>query len=145
MAPCRTDRRSPLPSSWQLRYAKPQEMTRPFSDAVEHLPDITRAIAGARRLRVVNATPGKPAGERVIWPRQLEFWGQVWTCGGWCEARQDFRVFRLDRMTDVALLDRRPDVPGRDLAAYLAAVQPRPGPGDDGVTCSAFQPLASRR
>ncbi|MDP2087189.1 MAG: hypothetical protein Q8K20_18500 [Gemmobacter sp.] len=43
-------------------------MTCPFSDAAVHLPDVTRAMAGSRRLRVVHATPGKSAGERVIWP-----------------------------------------------------------------------------
>ncbi len=36
--------------------------------------------------------------ERTIWPLALAFWGKVWTLAAWCEKRQDFRAFRLDRM-----------------------------------------------
>ena len=36
---------------------------------------------------------------RTIRPLVLNFWGRVWTCVGWCELRQDFRMFRVDRMT----------------------------------------------
>jgi len=81
----------------------------PPSDAThlgaKHLPVLTRAIAEARRLRLCYAAPGQAPGDRVIWPLQLEFRGQAWTCGGWCEWRSDFRVFRLDRMTGPHLLD----------------------------------------
>jgi predicted DNA-binding transcriptional regulator YafY len=118
--------------------------TEPLRDGAARLPVLTRAIAEGRRLRIRYHTPGDDPGDRVIWPVQLEFWGQVWTCGGWCERRADFRVFRLDRMLSADLLDRRPDTPGRDLAAYLAAMRARPEPGGDGITCSAFQPLPSR-
>ena len=116
----------------------------PLRAGATMLPVLTRAIAGARRLRIRYHTPGAAPGDRVIWPLQLEFWGQAWTCGGWCEWRGDFRVFRLDRMSGADLLDLRPQVPGRDLAAYLAAVQARPMAGDPGVTCSAFQPRTSQ-
>lgn len=108
------------------------------------LPVLTRAIAEGQRLHIGYATPGQAPGDRVIWPLQLEFWGQAWTCGGWCEMRGDFRVFRLDRISHAEPKGPRPGLPGRDLAAYLAAVQARPMPGDTGVTCSAFQPRSSR-
>lgn len=117
----------------------------PLRAGAAMLPVLTRAIAEGQRLRIGSATPGQAPGERVIWPLQLEFWGQAWTCGGWCEARGDFRVFRLDRMAGAVAAGPCPAVPGRDLAAYLAAVQARPMPGDDGVTCSAFQPRSLRR
>ncbi|HSF64444.1 MAG TPA: YafY family protein [Paracoccaceae bacterium] len=106
------------------------------------LPVISRAIAQGRRLRIRYATPGRAPEDRVIWPLQLEFWGQVWTCGAWCELRDDFRVFRLDRIGGAEVLDRRPDVPGRDLAAYLAAVMARHAAE---VTGSAPLPRSSRR
>jgi predicted DNA-binding transcriptional regulator YafY len=31
----------------------------------------------------------------------------VWTLGAWCESRNDFRNFRLDRINRVSLSDRR--------------------------------------
>lgn len=31
-------------------------------------------------------------------PLALAFWGGVWTIAAWCESRNDFRVFRVDRM-----------------------------------------------
>lgn len=38
---------------------------------------------------------------RNVHPLGLWFWGKVWTLVGWCELRNDFRVFRLDRITDL--------------------------------------------
>ena len=31
----------------------------------------------------------------------LFFWGIVWSVTGWCELRDAFRNFRLDRMSDL--------------------------------------------
>ena len=39
--------------------------------------------------------------ERRIWPFALAFWGKAWTLASWCEKRQDFRAFRLDRMHNI--------------------------------------------
>ena len=43
---------------------------------------------------------GKPTS-RVIRPLGLWFWGATWTVVGWCELRNDFRMFRLDRVADM--------------------------------------------
>jgi predicted DNA-binding transcriptional regulator YafY len=40
--------------------------------------------------------------ERVIHPLGLWFWGGHWTVVGWCLMRDDFRMFRLSRMSDPA-------------------------------------------
>jgi predicted DNA-binding transcriptional regulator YafY len=37
---------------------------------------------------------------RTVRPLGLWFWGASWTLVGWCELRDDFRMFRLDRMDD---------------------------------------------
>ncbi|MCF2950275.1 YafY family transcriptional regulator [Paraglaciecola aquimarina] len=37
--------------------------------------------------------------ERGIWPLGLVYWGKVWTLVAWCLLRQDYRVFRLDKIT----------------------------------------------
>jgi predicted DNA-binding transcriptional regulator YafY len=48
---------------------------------------------------------GEPS-RRAVRPLALYFFSGVWTLASWCELRDDFRVFRLDRMADVRVLDR---------------------------------------
>jgi predicted DNA-binding transcriptional regulator YafY len=38
------------------------------------------------------------AEQRSVRPLALAFWSGVWTLAGWCETRDGFRNFRLDRM-----------------------------------------------
>jgi predicted DNA-binding transcriptional regulator YafY len=42
--------------------------------------------------------------ERCVRPLLLAFYGPVWLLPAWCELRQDFRVFRLDRMSNLTVL-----------------------------------------
>ena len=44
--------------------------------------------------------------QRCVWPLALVCWSGVWTLTSWCELRNDFRDFRLDRMDEVAILER---------------------------------------
>lgn len=58
----------------------------------------------------------KPS-ERTLRPLGCFYWGKVWTLAAWCEQRNDFRSFRVDRVTAVRRLDERfRDEPGRTLA-----------------------------
>ncbi len=41
--------------------------------------------------------------KRNVHPLGLWFWGKVWTLVGWCELRDDFRMFRLDRISNLTL------------------------------------------
>ena len=41
---------------------------------------------------------------RKVRPLTLWFYPPTWLAGSWCELRQDFRFFRLDRMSDVEFL-----------------------------------------
>lgn len=57
---------------------------------------------------------------RTVRPLALAFYGPVWVLASWCELRQDFRAFRVDRMSDLeVLVDRFPAEPGRTIADYL--------------------------
>jgi len=38
------------------------------------------------------------AEERTVRPLGLAFWSGVWTLAAWCETRNDFRHFRIDRI-----------------------------------------------
>ncbi len=60
---------------------------------------------------------------RTVHPLGLFYWGRVWTLTAWCELRDQFRHFRLDRMTHVNLLEAPfESPPGRTLQDYLRAV-----------------------
>lgn len=45
--------------------------------------------------------------EREIWPLGMVYWGRVWCLIAWCEMRQDYRQFRLDRIQSLIELDRQ--------------------------------------
>jgi predicted DNA-binding transcriptional regulator YafY len=91
------------------------------------LQQLREAVLARRRLRLHYADGQGRASERVVWPLGCFFWGQVWTLAAWCEWRQDFRSFRIDRIIDAQPL---PGVfvtmPGRTLADLLRAVRRRP-------------------
>jgi predicted DNA-binding transcriptional regulator YafY len=57
----------------------------------------------------------------VCWPLGLAFYGPIWILAAWCELRQDFRAFRLDRMQALVLSEDkfRPER-GKTLNDYLA-------------------------
>jgi predicted DNA-binding transcriptional regulator YafY len=49
------------------------------------------------------------------------FWERTWTLAAWCELRNDFRNFRLDRAAGPRLLDETfDDEPGKTLRDLLA-------------------------
>ncbi|MEM7155416.1 MAG: YafY family protein [Myxococcota bacterium] len=41
------------------------------------------------------------ATRRTLRPLGLYFWGSTWTVGAWCELREDFRNFRIDRISTI--------------------------------------------
>lgn len=60
---------------------------------------------------------------RAVRPLCLAFWGGTWTLGAWCELRQDFRNFRLDRIAEFRTTGQQfEETPEIGLAAYLRAV-----------------------
>ncbi len=85
---------------------------------------LRRAIDERKKLRFRYVDEQGRETARTVRPLCLAFWGPAWTAGTWCELRQDFRNFRPDRMREVELLDERfEDDPGKNLAAYLAALR----------------------
>ena len=80
------------------------------------------AIVDGRRLSMNYKDEGGKASERKVRPLGLYFWGQRWTLAAWCEMREDFRNFRLDRTTNVAIGNRFPDEPGKRLEDFLRII-----------------------
>jgi len=46
------------------------------------------------------------AEHRIVRPLALAFWSGVWTLAAWCETRNDFRNFRMDRIDDLHVTNR---------------------------------------
>ena len=87
----------------------------------ETLGVIRHAINDRRRVFLDYQTPDGNPSERIIWPLVLLYWGRTWTLGGWCELRNAFRTFRLDRIQDYRVLTSPfPDEEGRRLNDYLS-------------------------
>jgi predicted DNA-binding transcriptional regulator YafY len=110
-------------------YAPPAEVTG-ASEAVRiTLQTLRKAIDGRTRLCIQYADGQGQASERVLRPLGCFYWGQVWTLAAWCELRNDFRSFRLDRMFGVtpclAPHARFKDEPGRTLADFLRHAAPK--------------------
>lgn len=79
--------------------------------------------AALRDHKKVEFTYKAPEGEstrRTVRPLAFLFYGAVWLMLAWCELRQDFRSFRLDRMTGIAITPARfkPER-GKTLPDYL--------------------------
>jgi hypothetical protein len=56
------------------------------------------ATQGTHKLALIYSDAQGRTSERTVWPLGSFFWGAVWTLVAWCETRQDFRSFRLDRI-----------------------------------------------
>ena len=56
-------------------------------------------------------------------PLGCVYWGEVWTLAAWCEVREGFRNFRIDRIAGLEVLaERFRDEAGKTLADLLRQV-----------------------
>lgn len=70
-----------------------------ISDELRALIDqLESAIDRSVRLGFAYTDKTGAGSRRVVRPLGIWFWGASWTLVGWCELREDFRVFRLDRI-----------------------------------------------
>jgi predicted DNA-binding transcriptional regulator YafY len=84
------------------------------------LLQLRRAAEARRKLRLHYQDLQGAASERTVRPLGCFFWDAVWTLAAWCELRQDFRNFRVDRIARLDVLDEAfRDEPGRTLADLL--------------------------
>lgn len=109
--------RSMPPSGWGFAVY-------PFKDAAagfRYMPQIRTAIRARQKLQITYGDGQSNVTERVIRPLQMEYWGRVWTVTCWCEARADFRAFRVDRIRALkALAELFVEEQGKSLADFMA-------------------------
>lgn len=89
-------------------------------DAARSLEQVRQAILQHRKLRIEYVDSAGSVSLRTVWPLGLYFWGTTWCLGAWCEARGDFRNFRLDRMRSLRLsAETFEETPGRTLEDFI--------------------------
>ena len=82
----------------------------------ERLARLRAAVRERRKIEVVYGDRLGQSTKRVVWPLGLFYWGVTWTVGGYCELREGFRNFRLDRIGQLDVAEAVfPRVPGRTL------------------------------
>jgi predicted DNA-binding transcriptional regulator YafY len=86
-------------------------------EAQRTLQTLREAVHDRRKVFINYLDLADKPSERTLRPLGCFYWGKVWTLAAWCEQRNDFRSFRVDRVTYVRRLDERfRDEPGRTLA-----------------------------
>jgi predicted DNA-binding transcriptional regulator YafY len=90
------------------------------------LQTLREAAQAHRKLRLQYSDAQGQPSERTVRPLGCFYWGKVWTLVAWCEARQAFRSFRIDRMAEVQAVEGAGgvfrDEPGKTLAEFLREV-----------------------
>ena len=71
------------------------------------LAQIRRAMREQRKIRITYMDQGGTVSERTIWPIALGFVESRRFIAGWCELRDDFRLFRADRIVRIDFLEAR--------------------------------------
>ncbi len=70
----------------------------------QSLLPIRTAVSQQRKVRIRYARADGKRSMRTIRPLATFFWGASWTVAAYCEVRQDFRSFRLDRIAKLEVL-----------------------------------------
>lgn len=88
------------------------------------LQALREAVHSRHVVQIDYADEHGRASVRRVWPLGCFYWGRVWTMAAWCELRDDFRGFRIDRVQALQVPgDRFAAVPGRTLADMLRQVE----------------------
>ena len=84
------------------------------------LSEIRGAIRDTRKLRLSYVDEQDRHTRRTVWPIALAYYVDVTLVAAWCELRNDYRHFRVDRIETITVLEEQyPQDNGR-LAGWLA-------------------------
>ncbi len=114
-----------LPTSFQgelqqiSTYSMPNRPTLPWIVSFSNLRECIRA---KRKIQIAYSDEAKNNTHRVIRPLALIFFSPVWLLACWCEKRQEFRSFRLDRITSVKYSEEIfEDEKNKNLQAFMSS------------------------
>jgi predicted DNA-binding transcriptional regulator YafY len=89
--------------------------------------ELRHAIHEARKVAITYIDEAGRRTHRTIRPVAMAYYVDVTLLGAWCELRNDFRNFRVDRILGAELLDQRfLAESGKLLAEWLALPKHRP-------------------
>lgn len=93
------------------------------SPAQAVLGPIRAAIRDRRKLRIGYRDLAERRSTRIVHPLGLTAFDAVWLLVAWCETKEDFRSFRVDRLEAVEpLREGFPVTRGRELGDFLAGL-----------------------
>jgi predicted DNA-binding transcriptional regulator YafY len=97
-----------------------------------NLPALRGAILERRKIHFAYTRRDAASSRRTVRPVGLFFWGYNWTLTAWCELRDDFRSFRVDRIAELALQGEtfEPE-PGKTLEDFLERMATDEGDGSN--------------
>lgn len=85
---------------------------------------VREGISQQRKLQFMYTRADGETADRLVRPLGLFFWGSTWSFAAWCELRQAFRNFRVDRMEAVTVTDHNfATEPGKTLEEYIRAIE----------------------
>lgn len=97
----------------------PSERDRHFIDQIE------AAVSGRLRLSMTYADEGGAKSTRTIRPLGLWLWKNGWCVVSWCELREDFRMFRIDRIEGFTTVEKFREERDKSLIALYAQLAER--------------------
>ena len=111
----------------QAVYAPINAMTGLDADTRQRLQDLREAVQAQRKVHITYCDLQNKTGQRTVRPLGCFYWGKVWTLAAWCEARGDFRNFRMDRIQSCSVVDAGfKQEAGKTLADFLRHVGAAP-------------------
>lgn len=79
----------------------------PFPEATIDLAVLREALRQERKVAFSYCDATENLSERLVWPIALTFYNRARVLAAWCELRQDFRHFRIDRMSTLEIRPER--------------------------------------
>lgn len=99
-------------------YSTPNQPELPWTVSFSGLRECIRT---RRKIQIEYSDEAKQSTSRTLRPLALIFSSPVWLLTGWCEKREDFRHFRLDRIRTLQYCDEIfADEPDKNFTAYMA-------------------------
>lgn len=100
----------------------------PDADTRARLETLRIAAEARQKVHLRYLDLKEQLSERLVRPLGCFYWGEVWTLAAWCEVREGFRNFRIDRIRDLGLqAERFRDEPGKTLADLFRSVESERG------------------
>jgi len=73
--------------------------------SAKYSDQLRNAIKNKYVLQIHYTREDSEESHRKVWPLGMVYWGKTWTLIAWCQKRNDYRMFRLDRINKLDCLN----------------------------------------